>query len=242
MVGTQMATGLLDLIGVLLLGLVAVMATVASQENPIPSQITAVADKLGLGNLDDATLVGVLGIIAALLLVTKSVVALVLIRRVFQVFAERSATVSARLSSKFFSCSLLVVQSLTQPRSRIRIGTRNKQRSYRRARGDDGVDRRGNTVDSPRNALLFINPFVTIAAVLYFAFVAYLLQRPLNRAAQRIGETISAADIAATTVVQEGSVLTAKSRCWIGGTITGSIIVGSGRSRHMLWATCNSSG
>lgn len=204
MVGTQMATGLLDLIGVLLLGLVAVMATAASQGNPIPSQITAVADKLGLGNLDDATLVGVLGIIAALLLVTKSVVTLVLIRRVFQFLAERSATVSARLSSKFFSCSLLVVQSRPSQEVAFALGQGTNNAVIGVLGAMMVLIAEATLLILLGGALLFINPFVTIAAVLYFAFVAYLLQRPLNRAAQRIGETISAADIAATTVVQEG--------------------------------------
>ncbi len=204
MVGTQMATGLLDLAGVLLLGLVAVMATATSQGNPIPSAISDAADKIGLGGLDDPALVGVLGGMAALLLISKSVVTLVLIRRVFRFLAERSATVSAALSSKFFSCSLLVVQSRPSQEVAYALGQATNSAVLGVLGAMMVLIAEATLLILLGVALLFINPFVTIAAVAYFASVAYLLQRPLSNAARRIGGTIAASDIAATTIVQEG--------------------------------------
>jgi ABC-type multidrug transport system fused ATPase/permease subunit len=204
MVGAQMATGLLDLTGVLLLGLVAVMATSSSQGNPIPSAVTDVAETVGLAGLDDPALLGVLSGIAALLLIMKSVVTLVLVRRVFRFLSERAATVSASLSSKFFSCSLLIVQSRPSQTVAYALG-QGINAAVMTVLGATAILIAESTLLALLGvALLFINPVVTIAAGLYFGVIAYLLQRPLGNAFRRIGGTIAASDIAATTIVQEG--------------------------------------
>lgn len=203
-VSAQMATALLDLAGVLLLGLVAVMAAATAQGNPIPEAIVDVAQSIGLGSLDEPTLVAVFGIAAAFLLILKSILTLVMVRRLFQFLADRTAMVSASLSSKFFSCSLLVVQS--RPSQEV---------AYALSQGTSAavlyVLGSGMVILSEACllgvlgiALFLVDPFVTIAAGIYFVLVAGLLQRPVSKRASKIGGTIAAADIAATTLVQEG--------------------------------------
>ena len=199
-----MATGLLDLIGVLLLGLVAVMATATSQGNRVPSAVTSAAGSVGLGDVDEATLVGILRVIAAFLLVIKSVVSVLLLRRVFRFLADRSATVSAGLSSKFFSCSLLVVQSRPSQEVAYALGQGTNQAVIGVLGSAMVVIAEATLLVLLGVALLFIDPVVTLAACGYFALVAFLLQRPLSDKARSVGGIISATDIAATTIVQEG--------------------------------------
>lgn len=204
MVVAQMATGLLDLAGVLLLGLVAVMATATSQGNHVPTPVTDAAQSIGLGGVDEPTLVGILGAIAALLLIIKSIVTLLLVRRVFRFLADRSAIVSANLSSKFFSCSLLVVQSRPSQEVAYALGQGTNQAVIGVLGGAMVLIAEATLLALLGIALLFIDPFVTLAAIAYFAVVAFLLQRPLSNKAREVGGIITAADIAATTVVQEG--------------------------------------
>lgn len=204
MVVAQMATGLLDLVGVLLLGLVAVMATAASQGNHVPTQVIDAAQSVGLGSVDEPTLVGILGAFAALMLILKSIVTLLLVRRVFRFLADRSAIVSANLSSKFFSCSLLVVQSRPSQEVAYALGQGTNQAVIGVLGGAMVLIAEATLLALLGIALLFIDPFVTLAAIAYFAVVAFLLQRPLSNKAREVGGIITAADIAATTVVQEG--------------------------------------
>lgn len=204
MVLAQMLAALLDLAGVLLLGLVAVLATATAQGSTPPSSVTSLLGKLGLESLAGTTLVAIVGGIAALLFVTKSVTSLIVVRRVFRFLADRAAMVSANLSARFFSSSLLVVQSRPSQEAAYALGQGTNAAVL-------GVLGAGTIIATEVSlllvlgiALLFVDPLVTIGAVAYFALLAGLMQRPLGRWAKRIGRTFAETDISSTTIVQEG--------------------------------------
>ncbi len=200
----QMTTSFLDLAGVLLLGLVAIMATATSQGNDFPAIVDTAAAAVGLGSLEQATLIGVVGGIAAILLIAKSLVNLFLVRRTFRFLAGRTAIVSANLSSRFFASSLLDVQSRPSQDVAYALG-RGADSAVLSVLGSGMIlAAEGALLGLLGLALLFIDPFVTIAAVVYFGFVAVFLQKPLSRWAGRLGGTLASAEIAATTIVQEG--------------------------------------
>ena len=71
-VGLQMATSLLDLAGVLLFGMVGVIASSATQGVAIPDSIQVVLSWFGLADASASTAALVLAGIAAVLLVLKS--------------------------------------------------------------------------------------------------------------------------------------------------------------------------
>ena len=69
----QMSTALLDLIGVVLIGLMGALAVTTVQSQPPPTTVVSVADFLGLEDLSDQALVSVFAIAAAVVLLTKSI-------------------------------------------------------------------------------------------------------------------------------------------------------------------------
>ena len=200
----QMVSLLLDLAGVVLLGLVAIMATASSQGNAFPAVVTNTAHLFVLGNVGQQGLIGLVGGLAALLLVAKSLGMLLVLRRSFRFLADRAALLSARLSSRFFSSSLLAVQA--RP---------SQETAFALAQGTTsavlGILGAGMILATETAllvllgaALFLVDPAVAIGAVVYFAFVAGLMQKPLSRWAGRIGRITAATEIASTTVVQEG--------------------------------------
>ena len=199
----QMATSLLDLIGVLLLGLVAALAVTTVQSQPAPSTVASLADFLGLGDLSDQALVGVFAGAAAVVLLTKSIVSSYLTRRVFIFLANRQALVSARLTK------VLLAQPLTFLQKRS-----SQETSYALIQGAGAATLQilGQTVVALTEislmvvlgiALLFLDPLVTIGAIVFFGLVAVTLQKLMGGWASRIGKIGARADIASLNAVQE---------------------------------------
>lgn len=202
-IAIQMSTSLLDLIGVLLMGLVGALAVTTVQSGPAPASVTSVADALGLGDLSDQALVAVFAGAAAAVLLTKSVVSSYLTRRVFIFLANRQALLSARLSTALLSQPLAFVQR------------RSSQETAYALIGGAGAATSlilGQLVIAATEsallvvlgiALLFINPSVAIASIIFFGLVAFGLQRAMGNWAARVGKITAQADIASLNAVQE---------------------------------------
>lgn len=203
-VAIQMATSVLDLFGVMLFGVVGVLAASASQGAEPPSALQAFLELIGLGDVSTSTASLILAAVAALLLISKSVVTLVIARRVTRFLARCSAQVSARMSSEFFSLPLVRIQHLSSQESGFSL-------SY-------GVN--AAIIDVLNNsmiiwveatlmivlgiALLAADPVVAVAAIAYFGLVVLALTRWLAGWSKRTGRIIAETDVAAITSVHDG--------------------------------------
>lgn len=198
-----MATSLLDLIGVLLIGLVGALAVTTVQSQPAPPVVTSVTDTLGLGGISDQSLVAVFASTAAVVLLTKSVVSSYLTRRVLIFLANRQALVSARLSKALLSRPLTFVQRRS-----------SQQISYALINGVGAATSviLGQLVVAATEvallvvlgvALLFLSPLLAIGAIVFFTLVAFGLQRTMGNWAARVGGIAARADIASLNAVQE---------------------------------------
>lgn len=199
----QMGTSLLDLIGVLLIGLVGAVAVTTVQSLPPPPAVTSIANSLGLSGISDQALVIVLASAAATVLLTKSIVSSYLTRRVLVFLANRQALVSARLSKALLSMPLTFVQKRSSQQTAYALIT---------GAGAATIQILGQMVVAATElallvvlgvGLLFVSPVAAIGAILFFALIAYGLQRTMGGWASRVGTTAAEADIASLNAVQE---------------------------------------
>lgn len=202
-IAIQMATSLLDLIGVLLIGLVGALSVTTIQSQPPPVMVENAAGYLGLSELSDQELVIVFAGAAAAVLLTKSVVSSYLTRRVFAFLANRQALVSARLTKALLSRPLTFIQR------------RSSQEVAYALIGGAGAATSlilGQLVVAATEvallivlgvALLLFNPLVAVGAIVFFSVVALGLQRTMGNWAARVGSTTAQADIASLNTVQE---------------------------------------
>ena len=199
----QSASAILDLMGVLLIGLVGALAVTTVQSQPPPPGVMRVADLLGLGDLTDQGLVAVFAVAAAIVLLTKSILSSFLTRRVLTFLANRQALVSARLTKELLSRPLAFIQQRT-----------SQETSFALINGTNAatVQLLGQLVVAVSEiallvllavALLFLNPLVSVSAIAFFGLVAYLLQRTMGGWASRVGAATATADIASYSAVQE---------------------------------------
>ncbi len=202
-IAIQMSTAFLDLVGVLLLGLVAALAVTTVQSQPAPAIVSSLADTVGLGGLSDQGLVAVLAGAAALVLLSKSVFSALLTRRVFIFLANRQALVSARLARELLSRPLLFLQSRSSQETAYALI---------QGAGSATISILGQLVIVATEAallvvlgvaLLFVDPIVTVGVVIFFALVALILQRIMGSWASRLGREGAEADIASLNTIQD---------------------------------------
>lgn len=201
--GIQMATSLLDVVGVFLLGLVGALAVTTVQSQPPPSIVTDIADWVGLGALSSQQLVVTFASAAAALLLFKSAFSSILTRRVFMFLANRQALVSARLAKALLSQPLAVVQSRSSQETSFALI---------QGAGAATITILGQfTILVTESALLvaiavglvIVSPLVALASIAFFAVIALVLQRAMGGWATRAGETAARADIASLNSIQE---------------------------------------
>lgn len=202
-IGIQMAMSLLDLIGVLLMGLVAALAVTVVQSQPPPASVESLISWVGLETLSAQEVVFALAAAAAVVLLTKSVVSSLLLRRVLRFLANRQALISARLTSELMSRPLAEIQQ------------RSSQQTAYALMGGAGaatVGLLGNLVILATEAallvvlavaLMFVDPVVTLGAIGFFSLVAIAIQKPLGRWANRLGASGAETDIASLNAIQE---------------------------------------
>ena len=202
-VGLQMVTSVLDLAGVILLGLVGALSVSVIQSTPVPSVVESVASFFGLENLSGQQLVVTFGAAAAALLLIKSIVSSYLVRRVLRFLANRQALLSARLTAALLARPITEIQVRSSQTTAYAILTGS---------GAVTVGLLGNFVIFCTEAallvvlggaLLFVDPLAAIGSIIFFALVALFLQRLLGSWAGSMARQIAQVDIASLSAVQE---------------------------------------
>ena len=202
----QMLTSFLDLAGVMLVGLVGVLAAASIQGTSPPDAVVTVADRLGLGDLPPEALAGIVAATAAAFLLTKSVISALLMRRVFRFLGNRQANVSTRLTAQLLAQPLLAIERRSSQETTYAI-------SYgvfvviTGTLGSLAILLSELTLLTLLSIALFVvNPAVTIVAFVFFAVVGLGLQVGLRGWAGRIGEAIGQTTVLGQQHLQEAFV------------------------------------
>lgn len=199
----QMTASLLDLVGVLLIGVIAATSVTLVEGQPPPTILEALFSAVGLGELSTETQVAVLAGSATVVLLTKSIVSPFLMSRVFSFLARREAKVSAQLTRELLSRPLTFVQ-----------GRSSQETAYALIQGatQATINLLGQTVVALTEiallvvlgtALFLISPTVALASVTFFALIAITLQKLLGLRVSRFSEHRATADIDSLNAVQE---------------------------------------
>ena len=102
---------LLDLAGVLLIGLVVSLATQSVIGNPVPSALERIFQALGASDLRVQSIVAILATLAAALLVLKTILNLLFAQRFNFFLANREARITTRLFNSLFKSGLDEIKS-----------------------------------------------------------------------------------------------------------------------------------
>lgn len=201
--GIQISLGLLDLIGITLLGMLAAVAVSGVGATGIPPIVQSTIDFLGLDTLTVSQLSVLLAASAVIVLVGKTAMSAYISRRIFRFLANRQADVSASLARQFLSRPLLEVQKWTTSEAIYALGG---------GVGAATVSVLGSAIIIASEIFLFIvvlgtllivDPFTTLGAVVLFGGIALFMHRSLSRRGSINSEIITSASIDTLSAVSE---------------------------------------
>ena len=109
----QVYLGILDLLGVMAIGLLGALSVSGIQSQEPGEQVSEVLNLLSLSGSTFQTQATILVIAAALLLVGRTIVSIIFTRRILFFLSRRGAKISANLIARLLSQPLLTVQART---------------------------------------------------------------------------------------------------------------------------------
>ena len=199
----QASLALFDLAAVGLIGLVGLIAA-GADSGDLPPLAESFLTQFGLENSDPYLVAVALGGVAAILLIVKSALSMLVLRRIFIFLANRQAMISSRLGSRMLSRPLLDVQSRSSQRASIALTGGVSALTL-------GVLGQGAVLVSEISllailaiGLLVIDPGVTVVVVLFFGLFAWGLYRLLGGWGARLGKQAQELNIESIQSMQQG--------------------------------------
>lgn len=199
----QAALSVLDLAGVVLIGLTGALAVLIVEGQTSSSTLLQVAEFVGLAGVQPEQLLALVAAVASALLLGKSLLSTILLRRTFQFLASCQVSISTRLTRALMYQPIAFINQRT-----------SQQTSYALSQGVAAVTLLilGQAAVAISEfvlvllmsiMLLFLSPSVALSAMVYFAGIAILLHLSLGRWATRSGRRVANADVDTLHAVQE---------------------------------------
>jgi len=201
--GIQVSLGLLDLIGIALVGLVAAVAVSGIGLDSAPAWVQNLLSKIGLDDLTVSQLTVVIAVSAVTILILKTILSAVMTRRVIRFLANRQRDVSVRLAQEFLNRPLVEVQRWTTSEAIYALGS---------GVGAATVSLLGSSITIASEVFLFsiigitllvYDPVLTLVAIGFFGIVVAGLGRTLNKWTERNARIITESSISTLTAVSE---------------------------------------
>ncbi len=181
----QMLLSLLDLAGVALIGAIGAVAVSGIDPGSLPPVLSEWRTRLGLDGLTASQLIGILAVTAVLLFLLKTLLSAYITRRMFRFLANRQADVSARLAQAILARPLLEVQRWSTAEV-LYATTGGTAAAVTSLLGSALIILTEVFLFVVMGVgLFFIDPWLTVSAVLFFAAIVFGLQISLGRASAR---------------------------------------------------------
>jgi ABC-type multidrug transport system fused ATPase/permease subunit len=183
----QIGLGFLDLVGVAAFGVLGALAVTGVQSIQPGNRVSGVLSLLGLSHLSFQNQIAVLGLSAAGVLVLRTVLSIVVTRKIFFFLSRRAAMISTDLVSRLLSQSLLKVQerstqdtlySLTAGVTSITLGVLGTSIA---------LISDGSLLIIMVIALFVVDSTIAITSLLFFGALGFILYRTMNVKAHKLG-------------------------------------------------------
>ena len=201
--GVQISLGLLDLLGIALIGLVAAVAVSGIGLTGIPDWAERMLDAVGLGGLTVTQLSVVLALAAVTALVFKTFLSALLFRRITKFLANRQAELSASLARRFLSRPLVDVQRWTTSEAVYALGSGAAAATVSLLGSGIIIASEVFLFTIVGISLLIYDPLLTVVAGLLFGTLVFVLHRVLGRWTVANADVVKSATIDTMTAVSE---------------------------------------
>jgi ABC-type multidrug transport system fused ATPase/permease subunit len=199
-----MATSLLDLAGVLLFGMVGVIAASAAQGFALPDSIQVVLSWFGAEDVSATTASLALAGIAALLLVLKTLASLWILRWVTNFLTAASTRVSAQMCADFYALPIVNVNQFPSQWSAFALGNAVTGAIVETLTNAMVIWVELTLLVVLGGALLLLNPLIALFAVGFFGLISIVMNQILKGWAYSTGKVVAETSWEAHVTVQDG--------------------------------------
>ncbi len=202
-IATQMAFGVLDLIGVALVGVLGAL-TVSGIQSGVPgNRVSLVLETLNIEELTFQQQVTWLGLMASGFLVTRTLLSAVVTRKTLSFLANRGAVISSELVSKFLAQPMTSIQRTTSFQSMYNLTT-GVWIAVIEVLGTSIVMVTDLSLLIILSAGLFVlDPGLATVTTLTFSCVAVLMYKVMHKKAKLLGEERTALEIKSNQKISE---------------------------------------
>jgi len=199
----QAGLSVLDLIGVAVLGIIGALAIRGVQSQPPSPRVTDFLQSVKLSNLSLQEQVALLGIAAAVTLVSRTVLSMFFTWKIMNFLASRSAEISAELTSKFLEAGMTSSKKLGVTEMQYILGPGVSAISV-------GVLGSFSTLLSDFSLLAIIgigvfllDPTTAVISLFIFACIAITLGLLMNKKAEFIGRNLTDLNIESNKLINQ---------------------------------------
>lgn len=183
----QILLGFLDLIGVAVIGIIGSLTVNGIQSKTPGTRIALIINSLGLGSYSFQQQVAILGICAAVVLVSRTLISMYFSKRIFQFLATRAAVTSNRLINLLLSSQLRMIHQRSKQEI-IYATTEGVNMMMLNIVGTVvGVSSDLFLLVILTVGLFVVNPFIALATFTTFGAVGLILYFAVNRKVNRLG-------------------------------------------------------
>ena len=195
----QFFIALLDLVGIMLLGLVATMATTLVSRPTVNTG--PLGEIIGSMTISTSLIIG-LSVIAGISLISKSLLGLYLTKRTFRFLANRQAIVAGRLAERLLSRPLLQVQGTSSQQVSVALTTGVSAITLGTLGPATVIAAEVSLIAVLLVGLVIVDPLVALFSIAFFGLLLIALQLILGPWATQLGVKLTAAEIGSLAVIQ----------------------------------------
>lgn len=188
---TQVAIGFLDLAGVAAVGFLGALSVTGVQSKTPGNRVSTALEILNIENFAFQTQVGILGITAAILLISRTIISIIVSRKMLFFLSNKSSYITSKLYNQLISSSLLNLQNRT-----------NQENLYSLTVGVNsivlGIIANLILVIADLSliivlllALFYVDQPLALIVCLFFTSIAYLLYKLVSYRSQIVGKEIT---------------------------------------------------
>jgi ABC-type multidrug transport system fused ATPase/permease subunit len=199
----QVALGFLDLIGVAAIGVLGALAVTGVQSLEPGNRVSDVLEILNLENFSFQSQVAILGLSAAGILIMRTILSILVTRKIFFFLSRRGAMISSNLISRLLSQSLVQVQmrstqetlyAVTSGVNSIMLGVLGTATT---------LIADGSLLVIMLVGLFVVDPTIAFTTLIFFGSLGLILYRIMNVKAHKLGYLKSELEISSNEKIIE---------------------------------------
>ena len=184
---SQISLGLLDLIGVALIGAIGALSIRGIQSQGPGDRVAFLLEFLRLDNLKFQDQVAVLGVLAVLILVSRTVISIILQRRILHFLSRRGAEISSLLLENLLGKSILSIQRESKQDILFLTTTGVREVSLGILGSSVAILSDGTLLVLMFLGLFIIDPTIAATSLVLLGVLSYMLNQIMSEKAHNLG-------------------------------------------------------